>query len=289
LHIGAVTIRPINNLLLCTCIAAAGDEADPLRVYGVARSLELCEADNEVLRLQEELPLLRREMQAHLKYWQQYISRQQQVERVLLDVSGKVNDAVAAGLFNEERVAEYAVLLEQSLQAIEGGISLPSHEQQHGRYQASAAQLLTWPGAMSGALNAVRTVQEEGKGHLARAVAAFAPFISTPQAGSSSGGAAAGAAAAAAPAPDSSAAFDAGWDDVGSSSGGAAAAGDAAGDAAGAAAGTAASAAAAAAPAPDSSAAFDAGCDDVGSEDEAWVPSDVGVDEEEAGSGEEDI
>jgi hypothetical protein len=214
-------------------------------VYGVARSLELCEADNEVLRLREELPLLRREMQAHLKYWRQCIDRQHQVERVLLDVSNKVKDAIAAGLFNEERVAEYGGLLEQSLQAIEGGISLPSSDQLHGRYQASAAQLLTWPGAMSGALHAVRTVQEEAKGHLARAVAAFAPFMSTQQAGSSSDAAAA-------------------------------AAGDAAGDAA------------AAAPAPDSSAAFDAGWDDVGSEDESWAPSDTGVDEEAAGSGEDD-
>jgi hypothetical protein len=210
-------------------------------VYGVARSLELCEADNEVLRLQEELPLLRREMQAHLKYWQQHINRQQQVERVLLDVGSKVSDAAAAGLLNDERAAEYAGLLEQSMRAIGGGISLPSAEQQHGRYQASAAELLAWPGALSGALNAVRTAQQEAKGHLARAVAAFAPLISAPQAGS---------------------------------------AGDAA-EAAGTAAGAAPAAAA-------GNAAFDASWDDVDSEDEGWVPSGTGADEEAAGSSEED-
>lgn len=230
------------------CVAAAGDEADPLRVYGVARSLELCEADNEVLRLQEELPLLRREMQAHLKYWQQHISRQQQVERVLLDVGGKVRDAAAAGLLDDARAAEYAGLLEQSMRVIGGGISLPSAEQHHGRYQASAAELLAWPGALSGALHAVRTAQQEAKGHLARAVAAFAPFVSAPQAGSADG---------------------------------AAAAGSAAGNAADTAAVTAPAAAA-------SDAAFDASWDDVGSEDEGWVPSGTGADEEAAGSSEED-
>lgn len=234
------------------CGAAAGDEADPLRVYGVARSLELCEADNEVLRLQEELPLLRREMQAHLKYWQQHISRQQQVEHVLLDVDGKVHAAATAGVFDAELAAEYAVLLEQSMRTIEGGISLPSGEQQHGRYQASAAQLLAWPGALSGAINAVRTAQQEAKDHLALAVAAFSPFVSLPQTGSAGGAAAAATDAAAA---------------------------------AGATADTAAAAAAGAAPAAaDGSAAFGARWDDVGSEDEAWVPSDTGADEEAADS-----
>jgi hypothetical protein len=219
----------------CPCCIgfAAGDDADILRVYGVARSLELCEADNEVLRLQEELPLLRREMQAHSRYWRQQIDRQQQVEGVLLDVSSQVCDAVAAGLFNDELATQYAQLLKQSMQAIDGGVSFPNGEQQQGRYQASAAQLLAWPGALTGALSVVRIAQQEAKGHLARAVAAFAPFASLPQ--PSSAGDAAAATAAAAAAATAAAHVDA---------------------------------------------ANDAHWDDVGSEDEAWVPSDVDVDEE---------
>uniref|UniRef100_A0A383VEL3 Uncharacterized protein n=1 Tax=Tetradesmus obliquus TaxID=3088 RepID=A0A383VEL3_TETOB len=131
----------------------AGDDADPLRVYGVARSLEVCEADNEVCRLQEELPLLLKEMKAHLKYWQRQVDQQQQVERVLLYVASKVRDADAEGLLTAEVAAEYAGLLKQSMQNISGGISLPEAEQQQGRYQASAAQLLAWPGALGGALS----------------------------------------------------------------------------------------------------------------------------------------
>jgi hypothetical protein len=94
--------------------------------------------------------------------------------------------------------------------------------------------LLAWPGAFTGALSVVRIAQQEAKGHLARAVAAFAPFASLPQPGS-------------------------------------------AGDAAAAATAAAAAAATAAA---DVDAANDAHWDDVGCEDEAWVPSDVDVDEE---------
>ena len=220
---------------LCCIGCAAGDDADILRVYGVARSLELCEADNEVRRLQEELPLLRREMQAHLRYWQQQINKQQQVEDVLLDVSTKVRDAAAAGLFNDELATQYAGLLKQSMHAIDGGARFPDAEQQQGRYQASAAQLLAWPCALSGALSVVRIAQQEAKGHLARAVAAFAPFASLPQPGGAGDAAAATAAAAAA---------------------------------------------AAATAAADGGAANDAHWDDVGSEDEVWVPSDVGADEE---------
>jgi hypothetical protein len=50
-----------------------------LRVYGVASALELCEADNEVLRIKEELQLLPREMRVHMQYYQELISRQQRL------------------------------------------------------------------------------------------------------------------------------------------------------------------------------------------------------------------
>lgn len=48
-----------------------------LRRYGVATTLELCEADNQVLRIKEELELLPMEMRAHLRHYQALIQRQE--------------------------------------------------------------------------------------------------------------------------------------------------------------------------------------------------------------------
>lgn len=50
-----------------------------LRRYGVATALELCEADNQVLRIKEELQLLPREMRSHLQHYQGLIQRQEEL------------------------------------------------------------------------------------------------------------------------------------------------------------------------------------------------------------------
>ncbi|WIA38925.1 hypothetical protein OEZ86_005078 [Tetradesmus obliquus] len=161
----------------------AGDDADPLRVYGVARSLEVCEADNEVCRLQEELPLLLKEMKAHLKYWQRQVDQQQQVERVLLDVASKVRDADA------EAAAA-----------------------------AAAAAATATDDAAAGDAAAAGGGAAAGAGGVAAAAAAAASGGDAAAAASAAGGdaAAAAAAAAAATAAQRYAADDACWDEVGS-------------------------------------------------------------------------
>jgi hypothetical protein len=50
----------------------------------VARSIALCEADNEVQRIKEELELLPREMSAHLQHLQQLLTQQEGIEAALL-------------------------------------------------------------------------------------------------------------------------------------------------------------------------------------------------------------
>ena len=45
--------------------------------------MEVCERDNEVHRLREEIPLLVREMKAYTKFWQELLLEQQQLECAL--------------------------------------------------------------------------------------------------------------------------------------------------------------------------------------------------------------
>lgn len=154
----------------------AGDSADPLRVYGVAKSLELCEADNEVCRLQEELPQLRREMQAHMRYWQHLLERQQQLMEALLIAASTRRHATAAGLFDASCAAQCASVLGQNMQACGYSVSSPGAAQQPGRFLPTPAELLASPGALSGAVSVVLAAQHEAKAQLAKAVATFAPF-----------------------------------------------------------------------------------------------------------------
>jgi hypothetical protein len=59
-----------------------------LRTYGVSRALAICEADNEVRRIREEVQLLVREMHAHLRYWEQKVAGQAALEAALQGVAG---------------------------------------------------------------------------------------------------------------------------------------------------------------------------------------------------------
>jgi len=59
----------------------------------VATALELCEADNQVLRIREELQLLPREMQAHLRHYQALIKRQEALIRALQAAQAGAGDA----------------------------------------------------------------------------------------------------------------------------------------------------------------------------------------------------
>jgi len=45
--------------------------------------MQVCEADNEVCRIKEELPLLLKEMMVHTRYWKGLIGQQQQLERAM--------------------------------------------------------------------------------------------------------------------------------------------------------------------------------------------------------------
>lgn len=104
--------------------------------------MALCEADNEVQRIREELELLPREMQAHLRYLQQLLAKQGAIEAALLAAqqapAGQL-DVAASNLV----AAGYVPL---------GG---------QGRYQPSAAQLVGNSQAVSGALSYLRIAKLE--------------------------------------------------------------------------------------------------------------------------------
>jgi hypothetical protein len=115
----------------------AAREGSKLRLYGVARSIALCEADNEVQRIKEELQLLPREMQAHLQYMQQLLTKQRNIEAALL-AAQQVPTGQLEAAASSVAAAGYVQL---------GGT---------GRYQPSAVQLLVNSRAVSGALSCVR-------------------------------------------------------------------------------------------------------------------------------------
>jgi hypothetical protein len=125
-------------LRYCSLTAEQGSK---LRLYGVARSIALCEADNEVRRIKEELELLPQEMRAHLRYLQQLLATQSNIEAALLAA-----EQVPAA----------------QLEAAAGGVVAAGYVQLGGtgRYQASAVQLLESSRAVSGALSYVLCAQQ---------------------------------------------------------------------------------------------------------------------------------
>lgn len=129
-------------------------EGSKLRLYGVARSITRCKADNEVQRIKEELQLLPREMRAHLQYLQQLLSTQGDIEAALLAAQQTPSSEVAAAA-SSVVAAAYVQL---------GGV---------GRYQPSAEQLLSNHQALSGALSCVRLGKLETQQLLSKAVKLF--------------------------------------------------------------------------------------------------------------------
>lgn len=111
-----------------------------LRTYGVARAMEVCEADNEVCRIREELQLLPQEMLAYIGYHKALQEKLQQLHSVL----------TAA-----DSTAGYAEL---------GA----------GRYQPSSDSIMSSSSMRSGAGAPVRLAQAEVKQRLADAVKKFA-------------------------------------------------------------------------------------------------------------------
>ncbi|KAF6253505.1 hypothetical protein COO60DRAFT_1668684 [Scenedesmus sp. NREL 46B-D3] len=141
--LSAVTCTP------CCAVVNAAEEGSKLRLYRVARSIALCEADNEVQRIEEELQLLPLEMQAHLRYLRQLLAKQGEIEAALLaaqQVPTSQLDAAASNL----ATAGYVQL---------GGT---------GRYQPSAVQLVANNQAVSGALSYLRIAQQEVRQVLAK-------------------------------------------------------------------------------------------------------------------------
>jgi hypothetical protein len=120
-------------------------------VYGVARSIALCEADNEVQRIKEELELLPREMSAHLQHLQQLLAQQEGIEAALLAAQQSPSSPqleAATGL----AAAGYVQL---------GGA---------GRYVPSVVQLVSTAATVSGALSLLRVAKLEVQQLLSKAV-----------------------------------------------------------------------------------------------------------------------
>lgn len=120
----------------------------------MGRSIALCEADNEVRRIKEELELLPQEMRAHLRYLQQLLATQSNIEAALLAA-----EQVPAA----------------QLEAAAGGVVAAGYVQLGGtgRYQASAVQLLESGRAVSGALSYVRLGGLEAQQLLSRSLRLF--------------------------------------------------------------------------------------------------------------------
>lgn len=129
------------------CLLYAVDSGHPLRLYGVARAMAVCEADNEVSRIREELVLLPQEMQAHLQYYRGLATRLSQLEaRLAPACETSAQDLEAAGYT-----------------ALQGG----------GRYQPDTSQLLSDAAARSGALTYVRLAQVEVQQQIDMAILCF--------------------------------------------------------------------------------------------------------------------
>jgi len=110
--------------------------------------MAVCEADNEVSRIKEELALLPQEMQAHLQHYRGLATRMAQLEARLAPAC----ESTAEDL----RAAGYTTL--------QGG----------GRYQPDMNQVLTVAAVRSGALTFVRLAQVEVRQQLDKAIMWFA-------------------------------------------------------------------------------------------------------------------
>jgi hypothetical protein len=143
-----------STIVSCTAVLLAALQGGKLRLYGVARSIALCEADNEVQRIKEELQLLPREMRAHLQYLQQLLSKQGDIEAALL---------AAQQIPSSERAAAASSVVAAGYVQLGGA----------GRYQTSAEQLLSSDQALSGALSYVRIGKLESQQLLSKAVKLF--------------------------------------------------------------------------------------------------------------------
>lgn len=125
----------------------AVDGGHPLRTYGVACAVSVCEADNEVSRIKEELLLLPKEMNAHLSYYRNLAARLTQLQTLLTADDGPTAEHLQA--------AGYSVL------------------QGVGRYQPSVEGIVSNAAVRSGVLTLVGLAQFEVKQLLRRAVVAF--------------------------------------------------------------------------------------------------------------------
>jgi hypothetical protein len=110
--------------------------------------MAICEADNEVARIKEELVLLPQEMQAHIRFYRDLEAQLKQLQAAMAADSVPTPEGLVA--------AGFAVL--------------PGM----GRYQPAAADVLASSGVRSGAVTFVRLAQVEVQQLLRVAVKAFA-------------------------------------------------------------------------------------------------------------------
>jgi len=89
------------------CIAV--DDGNPLRSYGVARAMAVCEADNEVSRIREELDLLPREMRAHVSYYRRLAARLSKLRAALVPDSEPTAEELQAIGYTDVVLASGAV------------------------------------------------------------------------------------------------------------------------------------------------------------------------------------
>jgi hypothetical protein len=113
--------------------------------------MAVCEADNEVSRIKEELRLLPKEMQAHVQFYRDLESKLTQLQTVLAADSTPTLEGLQA--------AGFSTLL---------GI---------GRYQPTAESVLSSAGVRSGAVSFVRVAQIEVQEQLRVAAKAFAGVV----------------------------------------------------------------------------------------------------------------
>lgn len=110
--------------------------------------MSVCEADNEVSRIREELELLPREMRAHVSYYRRLAARLSKLQAALVPDSEPTAEELLA--------IAYTML------------------QGQGRYQPAMDDVLARGAVRSGALTFVRLAEVEVQQRLAEAAVAFA-------------------------------------------------------------------------------------------------------------------
>lgn len=155
-------LQPMRDAMPYTCkhtvvlalhLAADARFGNIFRRYGVGRALQLCEADNNVQRIKEELGLLVQEMRAHVSFYRNLMERLEQLEAAMLAPVGGASRLEAAGYH-----------------------MLPGA----GRYQPSAQQLVSDPLALSGAVTFLRVAKHEVSRKLQLARTEFAKLSLAP-------------------------------------------------------------------------------------------------------------